>query len=117
METVPWESVQNEYHQPLLVPVWFVVTAAVAVVAVRSSAVTAASAMVQTLLTLSSRRPRLRPLGWVDTFMWCASCDGSAGGSMPDSVGLCASTVNCFGECFEIFARSREEEDSHFSSS
>ncbi|GAA3180395.1 hypothetical protein GCM10010451_31930 [Streptomyces virens] len=58
---------------------------------------------VRTLLTPGSGRPRLRRLGRTGTFMWCASCDGSMGRSMPDSVGLCASTVNSFDESFENF--------------
>ncbi len=86
METVPSASVQKEYHQPLLVPVWLVVMA-VAVVAVSISAVTAASATVQTLLTLISIRLGLWVLGGLggaDMFMRCASCDGSTVRSMPE---------------------------------
>ncbi|GAA3495155.1 hypothetical protein GCM10019016_022550 [Streptomyces prasinosporus] len=64
----------------MLVPVWLVVmTGAAVAVPVRSSAVSAARAIVQALFTLMISRPRLRPPGGADTCMGDASCYGSMG--------------------------------------
>ncbi|GHH91489.1 hypothetical protein GCM10017779_19460 [Streptomyces capillispiralis] len=88
----------------MLVPVWFVLmTGAAVAVPGRSITASAASTMVQVLLMLRGERPRLRPPGRANTLMGRASCDGRWGGSTPDSVGPHTSTVNSFGESFEIF--------------